>query len=420
MKAIRYVLIGVVIVVVLLVIGMRAFLRLPLSAYEGTIELEGLAADVEVRFDDYGVPHIFAENDEDLFFAQGYVTARERMFQMDMTRLAGRGELSSLFGERTLNTDRFMKTVGFYRLAGTEYRQMSGECRDAVLAYTRGVNAYLDTVEHLPLEYALLRARPDPWVPEDTVVCGTLMAYSLTRSKKTDLVLYRIGEAAGEDILAYFIPSYPDFAPTVSGPDRRSGGCPCPVTDDRQDPVSAFLPSRGAPATLHRPESIGLPPSPGYACGLPANVLRGFRTGTGPLPSPPEIVASNWMIFAPSRTTTGAAILTGSPDLKPTLPALFYVIRLKSGTTDVMGGSIPGTPGVSAVGFNGKIAWSMVNGRVDELDYFIEKVNPEDPDQYLTRRRCSGSAWSPRASSSVSWNSTGLRPSRGSERPCAT
>lgn len=386
MKAIHYVLIGLVSVVVLLSVAIWAFLRLPLPTYEGDVELEGLGSDVEVRFDGYGVPHIFAENDEDLFFAQGYVTARERMFQMDMTRLAGRGELSSLFGEKTLNTDRFMKTVGFYRLAKAEYDQMSRECRDVIAAYTRGVNAYLDTVKHLPLEYVLLRARPDRWVPEDTVVCGTLMAYSLTRSKKTDLVLYRIGEAAGEEVLAYFIPSYPDFAPTVSGPAARSGAWPNPLGNDPQDPVNASRPFKTPPALPQSRASIGPLARSASAPGLPTNVLRGLCRSTGPFLRPPEIAASNWIIFAPSRTTTGAAILTGSPDLKPTLPALFYVIRLKSRTTDVMGGSIPGTPGVSAVGSNGRIAWSMVNGRVDELDYFIERVDPGHPDQYLTER----------------------------------
>ncbi len=101
MKTVKYALIILVGLAILLVTATRVFFRLPLPDYEGTVELEGLASDVQVRFDPYGVPHIFAENDEDLFFAQGYITARERMFQMDMTRLAGRGELSSLFGEAT-------------------------------------------------------------------------------------------------------------------------------------------------------------------------------------------------------------------------------------------------------------------------------------------------------------------------------
>jgi penicillin amidase len=355
MKAFRIGLIAIVGLIILLMIGIWVFFRLPMPDYDGTVELEGLVSHVEVRFDPYGVPHVFAENNDDLFFAQGYITARERMFQMDMTRLAGRGELSTLFGEVTVSLDKLTKTLGFYRLARSEVPQLSEECRAAIAAYTQGVNAYIDTLAHLPREYVFLRARPDRWVPEDTVVCGTVMAYSLTRSKKADLILYRIGEAAGEDVLNAFIPSYPDFAPTVSGPGALWEEAPFQVADRRSTLTLISSPRGPLPS---------FPRSPGL----------------------PDIAASNWMIFSGSLTTTGAPIFTGSPDLKPTLPALFYVVRLKSKTLDVIGGSIPGTPGVSAVGFNGKIAWSMVNGRVDELDYFIERVHPEDPDQYLTEK----------------------------------
>lgn len=348
MKVLKYGFTILACLAVLLVIAAWAFFRLPLPDYEGTVELEGLLSDVQVRFDRYGIPHILAGNDEDLFFAQGYLTARERMFQMDMTRLAGRGELSSLFGEATVQTDKFMKTVGFGRLAHAEYRQLPQACRDAILAYTRGVNAYLQGMRHPPREYVFLRARPTPWMPEDTVVCGTLMAYSLTRSKKADLVLHRIGERTDPQTLEHFIPSPPPSAPTVSGPAVRR--------DSTAGPRPFFPLLAG---TLSR---RGVPEPPGL----------------------PEIAASNWMIFSGSLTATGAPLFTGSPDLQPRIPSLFYVVHLRSDRFDVMGGAIPGTPGVSAVGFNGRIAWSAVNGRVDELDYFIEQPHPEDPDRYRT------------------------------------
>jgi penicillin amidase len=348
MKALKHGLTILAAVAALAGIAGWVFFRLPLPDYEGTVEIEGLASDVRVHFDRYGIPHILAENDEDLFLAQGYLTARERMFQMDMTRLAGRGELSSLFGESTVPTDRFMKTVGFYRLARAEYRRLSPECVDAILAYTRGVNAYLETMRHLPREYVFLRARPAPWVPEDTVVCGTLMAYGLTRSKKADLILHQIGEKTDPGTLGHFVPVPPDSAPTVSGPAARQGSGP------------RTLPFVWNSSSFLAASVIQTPP------GLP------------------ETAASNWMIFAGSVTSTGAPLFTGSPDLEPKIPALFYVVHLKSDRTNVMGGAIPGTPGVSAVGFNGEIAWAAVNGRVDELDYFIERVDPGNPDRYLT------------------------------------
>jgi len=172
------------------------------------------------------------------------------------------------------------------------------------------------------------------------------MAYSLTRSKKTDLILHRIGEIAGEEVLESIIPEYPDYGPRVSGP---AAGTDISAT-------TIFTKTDGMAEVTGVPE-----------------FLDHF-----------ELPASNWMIFGPSKTTTGSAILAGSPDLEPKIPSLFYLVHLKGGRFDVIGGSVPGAPGVNVVGYNGHIAWSTVNGRVDELDYFIEKVNPENENQYLT------------------------------------
>jgi len=341
-----------VVVLIVLVLGVyvfyQAFFRSAVPSYTGTIEIEGLSAPVEVRTDEYGVPHLFAENEHDLFFAQAYITARERMFQMEMTRLAGRGELSSLFGEATVDTDKYLKTLGFYRAARAEYAVMPEAEKEIAKAYVEGVNAYLSTVKTLPREYAILGAKPAAWEPEDSVVVGTLMAFSLTRSLKVDLLLYNIGLKAGPDVLRLLTPSFPDFAPTVSMVMGRA------------------LPSGGMDTV-----ALMSAPSP--------------RTAA-PIRSPfiPEVPASNWMIFGPSRTTTGKAIFTGSPDLEPKIPALFYLIHLSAPGYNVIGGSTPGAPGVNVLGTNGAIAWSTVNGRVDELDYFMEKINPDNPNQYLT------------------------------------
>ncbi len=348
MKVLKIVAIVLIVLAVGLYVFYQVFFRSAVPGYSGTVELAGLSSPVEVRTDGYGVAHLFAENEHDLFFAQGYVTARERMFQMDMTRLAGRGELSTLFGEATLDTDKYLKTLGFYRTARAEYATMPAPEREIIDAYTAGVNAYLTSVKRLPREYAILGTKPEPWLPEDSVVVGTLMAYSLTRSVKADLLLYAIGRKAGPEILKLITPSYPDFAPTVSlGPDRATG------TD-----AAGTVALTSAPAGLVK--------------GFPSSLFV------------PEVPASNWMIFAPSRTTTKKAIFTGSPDLEPKIPALFYLIHLSCPGYNVIGGSTPGAPGVNVLGFNGAIAWSTVNGRVDELDYFIEKINPDNPNQYLT------------------------------------
>lgn len=323
------------------------FFRTAVPAYEGKLTLEGLNAKVEVRTDEYGIPHVFAQNDKDLFFAQGYVTARERMFQMEITRLAGRGELSSLFGDATIEKDKFLKTIGIHRLAQAGYQAMSAESREIIDAYTAGVNAYIREPGSLPREYMLLGAKPGRWEPEDSVATVLLMAFSLTRSFMVDLVLYRIGEHAGDDVVSSITPSYPDFAPTLTG--------------QRMSPV----PNGTLRSLFHRFEVSSIDKM------IPSPLMM-------------ELPASNWMIFSGKRTSSGKAIFAGSPDLKPTLPALFYVMHLKGGSFDVAGGAMPGTPGIGPLGFNGHIAWSAVNGRGDELDYYVEKINPSNPNQYLT------------------------------------
>jgi penicillin G amidase len=349
--------IGFGLLAVLAIVGYTAFelfFRLAVPGYTGSIAIDGLHSPVEVRTDEYGVPHLFAENADDLFFAQGYITARERLFQMEITRLAGRGELSSLFGEQALPRDKFLKTVGFHRLAAEGYRAMSEHARAAVDAYAAGINAYIDGDAPLAREFVILRARPGKWTGQDCVAAVILMGFSLTRSLYADLVLYRIGEYAGAEMASSLAPVYPDFAPTLTG--------------QRLSPV----PAGALKSEFHLFDSDSL------------------EGGARMAPFDMEIAASNWMIFSGAMTESGKALFAGSPDLKPTLPALFYMMRIKGGGYDVAGGAMPGIPGIGPLGYNGDIAWSAVNGRGDELDYFVEKINPLKPDQYHTEEGLRG------------------------------
>jgi penicillin G amidase len=194
----------------------QIFFGLPQPSYSGNINIEGLKAPVEVRTDDYGVPHIFAQNNDDLFFVQGYLTARERMFQMDLTRLAGRGELSLLLGESMVKTDVYFKTLGFYRAAEAEYGNLTPTTKSVVDAYTRGVNAYINTVQFIPTEYVILGGKPQLWKPADSLVCGLLMSYRLDSPRAVKPILYDIYTHAGPDTLKYMMPWIPESAPYIS------------------------------------------------------------------------------------------------------------------------------------------------------------------------------------------------------------
>ncbi len=333
---------------IILYAAYQAFFHLAVPQYTGMLVMDGLKSKVEVKTDEYGIPHVFAENTNDLFFAQGYITARERLFQMELTRLAGRGELSTLLGNATIEKDKFLRTIGFKQMAKAGYEALSDDSRAMVDAYAAGINAFIKGKEPLPREFMILRAGPGPWTGEDCVAAGLLMGFSLTRSLYVDLVLYRIAEHAGEETASLITPSYPDFAPTLTG--------------KRLSPV---------PLGILKSEFHRFPSDPADTKAL----IDIF---------PQEIAASNWMIFSGEMTESGKALFAGSPDLKPTLPALFYMMRIKGGRYDVTGGSLPGVPGIGPLGYNGHIAWSAVNGRGDEVDYFVEKINPENPDQYLT------------------------------------
>ena len=157
--------------------GTGAFIiRRAFPQITGRLTVPGLLAGVEVIRDRWGVPHIYAANSHDLFFAQGYIQAQDRLWQMDFNRRVPSGRLSEIFGEVTLNSDRFLRTIGMRRAAEAEAARLDGESAAALHAYAAGVNAYVArNGSRLPLEFTLLRYRPEPWVPADSLAFGKLL-----------------------------------------------------------------------------------------------------------------------------------------------------------------------------------------------------------------------------------------------------
>jgi penicillin G amidase len=351
-KKTRIIVIIVSIALFLAIASVAAFqiiFRLPQPSYTGNLNIAGLKSPVEVRTDDYGIPHIFAQNEDDLFLAQGYITARERMFEMDLTRLAGRGELSMLLGESMVKTDAYFLTLGFYRAAEAEYPNLTPRAKSTVDAYTRGVNAYISTAQYMPVEYLLLGSKPQPWKPADSLVSGLLMSYRLDSPRAVKPIIYEIYKQAGAETLEYMMPWVPPSAPYIS-------------SSSTDQPATALT---------NMPDLVSLEPNPHAGEQVEFPIIMRQR-------------ASNWMIFSGSKTTTGKPVFTGSPDLEAAIPSLFYLTHLKSGDFDVIGGAIPGLPGVHALGFNGHFAWSITVGNGDNVDFFTEKLNPANPNQYLT------------------------------------
>jgi penicillin amidase len=304
----------------------------------GRIVLSGLQGSVEVMRDRWGIPHVYAQNDLDLFFAQGFVHAQDRLWQMEFNRRAASGRLSEIFGPVTLEADRFLRTVGLRRAAEAEAARLGEETTRMLRAYADGVNAYIASRRgRLPLEFALLRYAPEPWSPVDSIAFGKLMAWTLSGNWDSEVLrahlLSRFGEAGVERLL----PSYPAGMPVIvpAGADYR--------------------PFRSAAALR-------------LAAYAPA------RNGTG---------SNNWVI-AGSRTTTGTPILANDPHLEAAMPSIWYEMDLSSERFHVTGATFAGTPGV-IIGHNERIAWGVTNAGPDVQDLYLERFDPDDPTRYEFR-----------------------------------
>jgi penicillin amidase len=171
-------------------VGSAAYLvRRAFPQTAGTLVVGGLQAPVEVVRDRWGVPHVYARTEHDLFFAQGFVHAQDRLWQMEVNRRTASGRLSEWFGERTLAADRFLRTLGLRHAAALEWRLLSADSQAALRAYAAGVNAFLrQSRGRLPLEFALLRTAPEPWSPVDSLAFGKLVAYELGGNWQTELL----------------------------------------------------------------------------------------------------------------------------------------------------------------------------------------------------------------------------------------
>jgi len=340
---IRKIVLSIAAVLVLAVaagVGGYLWLRTSLPTIDGGVTLAGLDAPVQVVRDARGVPRIRAESQKDAYFALGYVHAQDRLWQMEFMRRAGAGRLSEILGEPGLSTDRFVRALGFYRLAEANYASLPAEVRAAFDAYAAGVNAWLDTHGGaLPPEFVLLRFEPERWRPADSLVWSRLMALRLGRNWRTELVRPHLAEA---------------LASNGVPPERLAELWPA---DPPDAPVTLAAVSPPARAALDAVREA-----------LPDTLLSDG--------------ASNGWIVHGRLTETGKPILANDPHLRFGAPILWYLARIEAPGLSVTGVTAPGVP-LTVLGHNGRIAWGMTNAGGDVADLFIETVDPKDPDQYM-------------------------------------
>jgi penicillin amidase len=326
--------------------------RQALPQLDGTLRIPGLHARVEVRRDQHGVPHLRAQSLDDVFFAQGYVTAQDRLFQMDLSRRLAMGQLSEILGRSTLRLDIENRTLGFPQVAARAARELDPQARQLMDAYAAGVNAFIHSHrDHLPIEFMLLGYAPRPWRPEDSFGVALNMSKSLNNTWHEDLVREEIRTKVSPELYADLFPDHSDM----------------------DHPVAEQI----APHTPRGQRSVSsLPPFPSAS-----ELGRIVGALTSPAEWRADLGSNNWVVSG-THTQSGKPLLANDPHLAHSLPSVWYMVHLEAPGLDVSGVSLPGLPLV-VIGHNRRIAWGMTNTGPDVQDLFVESFNRRNPNQYL-------------------------------------
>lgn len=320
--------------------GYYWLLKRPLPQTAGQLSLSGLQEGVEVLRDPWGVPHIYAQNETDLFFAQGFVHAQDRLWQMEFQRRLVAGRLSEIFGKQTLQVDRWLRILSMRRVAEQGAELLKPEVSAAIEAYAAGVNARI-ALGRLPVEFTILRHQPQPWTVVDTLSWLKMMSWVLSVNWESELLRARLIDRLGPELAAELEPDYFERCPIIM------------------------------------PEGID------YS-GIGERALKraeDARPFTGP-PTNAGLGSNNWTLCG-ARTESGAPLFANDMHLALSIPAIWYENHIEGGDLKATGISLPGLPGIIS-GHNGRVAWGYTNGFDDVQDLYMERLrnNPDGRVQY--------------------------------------
>jgi penicillin amidase len=305
--------------------------RRPLPKQRGTIVLAGLEGRVRVHRDRWGVPHIEADAERDLYFAQGFAHAQDRLWQMDFYRRAVEGRVAEMAGPEGLPIDRLMRTLGIHRTAEREAAALDPELRAHLERFCEGVNAAAASATALPFEMQLLRLGFVPWRPVDILGLGKLLAFGLSTNWERELLRADMLRALGPELTARLDPTYPAGNPIVTQEAWSGDGLAI------VEQIDAVRRSMGLAA-----EASG---------------------------------SNNWAVSG-ALSATGSPLIAGDPHLPPSMPGIWYQVGLRHGDRFVRGASLPGLPGIY-MGQNNDVCWTFTNVMADVQDLFVERIEGE-------------------------------------------
>ena len=354
-----------------------------LPVLSGNISVEGLEGEVNVYRDEYGIPHIFSENEHDLFFATGYVQAQDRLWEMVLLRAISEGRISELVGDisvpgqsmmgmplSTTGIDTRQRTIGLKWLGevGEEIlKEKDPKIYDQLVAFCDGINTFIDTrdgYKELPIEFQVLRVKPEPFRPADIISLGRFIGSMLAGNMDAELLRYGLIDKYGADLGWTLAPLHTAHGPTIVPPEILKN-----KLDTKRD-----LPPGGRPSDAEIGYSLPLSHNDAFGLLMAETSIKSMLYDHYPLAS------NNWVV-GPKMTETKTAMLANDPHLSHIEPSLFYMIRMKGAGFDTYGVTFPGNPYI-ALGHTKKLSWGATTSIADVQDLFIETVDSDHPGMY--------------------------------------
>lgn len=344
MKFFKKILIGLLILIVLVGIGIFLWLNSFKPDLNAELHLKGLKNEVEILYDDYGVPHIYAQNEEDLFYAFGYAHAQDRLFQMELLRRLADGRLAELFGEKAVASDKFFRTLGFRKHAKWTIDSLVSKNPDAPFvkasrAYIKGINAYIEQGK-MPLEFTLAGIPKMPFTLEDSYIISGYMGFTFAEAFRAEAIASFIHDKYGEAYLQDVWSQWPKGGPTI--------------------------PVKGKDSTSKVAQTL-------------ASMANQLAVIEATAPFPPFHGSNGWVISG-SKTKSGKPILSNDTHIAFSQPSVWYEAHLECPGFKFYGNFLAGTP-LAALGHSQYGGWGLTMFENDDVDFFREKANPENKNQ---------------------------------------